>query len=65
MGYGALPEPKGVFYNKIKSTKNLFEDQTAKIFDYVGASFEKRSGVLELLQQFGVLRSDTKINQKY
>lgn len=65
MGYDALPDPEGVFFNKIKSSKNLFEDQNSKIFDYIGASFEKRSGVLELLQQIGILRDDDKINQKY
>lgn len=58
MGYDAMPERQGVFYNEIKSSRNLFEDKNAKVFDYIGTSFEQRSGIAKLLKKFGILKND-------
>lgn len=54
MGFDALPNVGGVFYNDIQSTKNLFQDEKAEIFNYIGESFMKRSGLVQFLNKLGI-----------
>jgi Lipase len=54
MGYDAMKLPGGIFFNVIEAVGNLFQDENAKVFNYIGVSFEKRSGILKFLKILGI-----------
>lgn len=54
MGFAAQPNHPGVFYNDIESDENLFQDENARIYEYFGVSFNKRSTISKFLRKLGI-----------